>query len=53
MNGLKSAHIQSFDYKFLETFFSIKEHFLLVSNAYIIVFKIFQEHLRASQTTFT
>ena len=44
MNGLKSAYIQSFDYKFLESFFSIKEQFLLVSNAYIIVFKIFQEH---------
>lgn len=41
MNGLKSAYIQSFDYKFLETFFRVKEHFLLVSNAYTIVFKIF------------
>ena len=38
MNGLKSAYIQSFDYKFLETFFRVKEQFLLVSKAYVTVF---------------
>ena len=38
MNGLKSAYIQSFDYKLLETFFRVKEQFLLVSKAYVTVF---------------
>lgn len=38
MNGLKSAYIQSFDYIFLETFFRVKEQFLLVSKAYVTVF---------------